>query len=194
MAGEGDKHAVPTSPLWGEVDAQRRVRGEKLTAAGVAKARALRRKETDAERRLWNMLRNRGVSGRKFVRQYPISPFIADFVCREEMLVVEVDGSQHIGSVRDDERTACLNARGYSVIRFWNNEITGNPDGVYLALTAVLDGNPSPGWRFSPATLSRRGEGMLRRHPGRNHMAGTMPYLAPPGRGWPAGPGDGQNE
>ncbi|MHB1109040.1 MAG: endonuclease domain-containing protein [Devosia sp.] len=159
MAGEGDKHAVPTSPFWGEVDAQRRVRGEKLTAADVAKARALRRKETDAERRLWNMLRNRAVSGRKFVRQYPISPFIVDFVCREEMLVVEVDGSQHIGSVRDDERTACLNARGYSVIRFWNNEITGNPDGVYLALTAILDGNPSPGWRFSPATLSPEGRG-----------------------------------
>ncbi|HVW93121.1 MAG TPA: endonuclease domain-containing protein [Devosia sp.] len=134
------------------------MRGAKLTAGGVVKARKLRRVETDAERKLWNMLRNRGV-GMKFLRQYPIGPFVADFVCRERMLVVEVDGGQHSESASDEQRTVRLNSRGYSVLRFWNNEILQNPEGCRLALVGVLDGNPSPDLRYAPATLSPEGRG-----------------------------------
>jgi very-short-patch-repair endonuclease len=75
------------------------------------------------------------------------------------MLVIEVDGGQHVESVRDDVRTAFLNARGYSVLRFWNNEVGDNLNGCWLAIEACLRGSPSPGWRYSPATLSPEGRG-----------------------------------
>jgi very-short-patch-repair endonuclease len=135
------------------------VRGAKLSAGKVAKARRLRQQETDAEHRLWNMIRGRRIEGAKFVRQYPIGPYVADFVCRERMLVVEADGSQHADSPTDEARTAFLNGRGYDVLRFWNNEILQNPDGCWQVLSAVLLGNPSPDWRFAPATLSPEGRG-----------------------------------
>jgi very-short-patch-repair endonuclease len=135
------------------------VRGAKLTAGKVVKARRLRLQETDAEHRLWNMIRGRRVQGAKFVRQYPIGPYVADFVCRERMLVVEADGGQHADSATDEIRTSFLNARGYDVLRLWNNEILENPEGCWQALTTVLLGNPSPDWRFAPATLSPEGRG-----------------------------------
>lgn len=135
------------------------MRGAKLSAGKVVKARRLRQQESEAEHRLWNMIRGRRVQGAKFVRQYPIGPYVADFVCRERMLVVEADGGQHSESAADETRTAFLNARGYDVLRFWNNEILENTDGCWQALTAVLLGNPSPDWRFAPATLSPEGRG-----------------------------------
>ena len=135
------------------------MRGAKLTAGKVVKARRLRQQETDAEHRLWSMIRDRRVQGAKFVRQYPIGPYVADFVCRERMLVVEADGGQHSDSLTDEARTAFMNGRGYSVLRFWNNEILQNPDGCWQVLSAVLLGNPSPDWRFAPATLSPEGRG-----------------------------------
>ena len=148
---------APASPRpSGERD---RVRGAKLTAAQVAKARRLRRNETDAEHRLWSMLRNRRVNGHKFVRQVGIGRYVADFVCRAQMLIVEVDGGQHSASVTDAQRTVDLNRLGYAVLRFWNNEILTNPEGCWTALSLVLEGNPSPGWRYSPATLSPEGRG-----------------------------------
>jgi very-short-patch-repair endonuclease len=122
----------------------------------------LRRNETEAERRLWNLLRNRNIRGLKFVRQHAIGPYFADFVCRDHMLIVEVDGSQHAGSESDVVRTAFLNARGYHVLRFWNNEVLAELDGVAAMLAAAIDGaltGPSPAWRFSPATLSPEGRG-----------------------------------
>ena len=137
------------------------MRGAKLSAGKVARPRRLRRAETDAEHRLWNMIRDRRVQGAKFVRQYPIGPYVADFVCRERMLVVEADGGQHSESTGDEVRTAFLNARGYDVLRFWNNEIIENSEGCWTALTAVLLGDPSPDWRFAPATLSPEGRGDL---------------------------------
>jgi len=135
------------------------VRGAKLSAGRVVRARKLRRVETDAEHKFWNIVRDRRVNDAKFVRQYPIGRYVADFVCREAMLIVELDGGQHSESTRDQTRTAYLNNRGYSVLRFWNNEILQNPDGCWDALTAVLLGNPSPDWRFAPATLSPEGRG-----------------------------------
>jgi len=135
------------------------VRGAKLTAGGVVKARKLRRNETDAERRLWNMLRNRSMTEAKFVRQHSIGRYVADFVCRERMLIVEADGGQHADSEADAHRTAFLNMRGYSVLRFWNNDILQNLEGCWIALSMVLEGNPSPDLRFAPATLSPEGRG-----------------------------------
>jgi very-short-patch-repair endonuclease len=116
---------------------------------------------TDAERRLWARLRNRQLSGEKFVRQYPVGPYFVDFACREKMLVVELDGGQHSGSRRDDARTAYLNAVGYAVLRFWNNEALANTEGVLAAILQTMISNPSPDWRYSPATLSQKGRGDL---------------------------------
>jgi len=153
------------SPLWGEGGSTKssRVRGKKLTPEGVAKARTLRRTPTEAERRMWNLLRNRSVQGMKFVRQFPIGPFVVDFACRERMLVVEVDGSRHVDDeAYDDRRTAFLNRRGYSVLRFWNNEVLQQLNGVHEMIARMNEGvfpAPSPGWRYTPATLSPEGRG-----------------------------------
>ena len=156
---QGEGIADLTSPLRGEVAAQRRVRGTKPSKPAVARARSLRRAETDAEHQLWQMVRNRQIDGQKFVRQYPIGPFTADFACREAMLVVELDGGQHAESALDEKRTAYLNTQGYSVLRFWNNDVLGNREGCWLTIQAVLRGNPSPDLRFAPATLSPEGRG-----------------------------------
>lgn len=71
-------------------------------------SRRLRVQQTDAEKKLWNRLRNRQMSGRKFVRQEVIGPFICDFVCRERKLIVEADGGQHLDSVKDEARDRYL--------------------------------------------------------------------------------------
>ncbi|GGF41041.1 hypothetical protein GCM10011321_34730 [Youhaiella tibetensis] len=154
MARLPDRGSTPTSPLRGEVDAQRRVRGAK-----VLRARQLRIRASDAENRLWYHLRNRALGGFKFARQLPIGPYVADFVCRERNLVVELDGGQHDWSTTDARRTEWLNGQGYSVVRFWNNEVLANTDGILEMLLAVLEGNPSPDLRFAPATLSPTGRG-----------------------------------
>ncbi|HZY67008.1 MAG TPA: DUF559 domain-containing protein, partial [Devosia sp.] len=142
-----------------------RVRGSKVTETGLVKARRLRRDTTEAEKRLWNLLRNRSVHGLKFVRQHPIDPFVADFVCREHMLVVEVDGSQHADDAHyDARRTAFLNSHGYSVLRFWNTDVLHHLASVQELIIAVVAGievAPSPCWRYSPATLSPEGRGDL---------------------------------
>jgi very-short-patch-repair endonuclease len=117
---------------------------------------------TEAERRSWNVVRNRGVANFKFVRQMPIDNFIVDFVCRERMLVVELDGSQHAESRYDERRTEILNGLGYGVLRLWNNAVVDHRDAVQEVLTETLAGHcPSPGWRYSPATLSPEGRGAV---------------------------------
>ncbi|WP_147653599.1 DUF559 domain-containing protein [Vulcaniibacterium gelatinicum] len=104
-------------------------------------ARGLRRAMTDAERSLWRHLRQRQVLGHKFRRQHPIGPCIADFVCLEATLVVEVDGGQHMGSDGDRRRDAHLRKRGFRVLRFWNDEVLGNADGVWWAIAVALSGH-----------------------------------------------------
>jgi very-short-patch-repair endonuclease len=126
----------------------------------TARARHLRANSTDAEGKLWSLLRSRGLAGHKFVGQLPVSPYFADFACRELALIVEADGSQHAGSLYDEARTRYLNAEGYSVLRFWNNEVLENPKGVHTAITLTIAGNPSPDWRFAPADLSPEGRGV----------------------------------
>ncbi|MEW6187321.1 MAG: DUF559 domain-containing protein [Thermodesulfobacteriota bacterium] len=87
-------------------------------------ARSLRKEQTDAEARLWALLRDRRLANKKFRRQHPISPYIVDFYCHEAGLVIEVDGGQHAEDRRrDDKRTAFLKSKGLRIIRFWNNEI-----------------------------------------------------------------------
>lgn len=103
----------------------------------------MRRRETEAERRLWTRLRNRQLGGFKFVRQEPIGPYIADFACRERRLVVELDGSGHAGSPRDAVRDAFMAANGYRILRFWNPEVTSNLDGVLETIFAALHAEPA---------------------------------------------------
>lgn len=104
-------------------------------------ARRLRREMTDAERRLWYALRDRRFAGWKFRRQETIGPFIVDFVCMAARLIVEVDGGQH-SEEADADRTAVLEARGFRMIRFWNNEVLGNLNGVMIRLAEALGPPP----------------------------------------------------
>jgi very-short-patch-repair endonuclease len=97
--------------------------------AKVDFARRLRRDQTDAERVLWFRLRDRRLNGLKFKRQVPIDKYIADFLCTEAHLIIELDGGQH--ATRDEtNRTAILEAMSYLVLRFWNNDVLSNTDGV----------------------------------------------------------------
>ena len=113
------------------------------TGETLAKAQRLRRELTDAERKLWNVLRNRQLDGAKFRRQQPIGPFIADFVCQERRLIIEADGGQHAESTSDAKRSAFLESKGYRVLRFWNNDILMNLDGVAQVIATALS-TPHP--------------------------------------------------
>ena len=115
----------------------------------TARARSLRKVENDAEAALWSELRARRLAGHKFVRQLPIGPYFADFACREALLVVEVDGSQHADSEYDAKRNACMNANGWSIVRFWNADVLRERAAVLDTLIAILDG------RVGEAVLSR---------------------------------------
>lgn len=118
-------------------------------------ARKLRKESTDAEKWLWQRLRNREVMGFKFRRQHPIGPFIADFVCIEKRIIVELDGSQHIENVRaDDERSEYLHKKGYQVLRFWNNDVLLTGEAVLdVILSYLREHAPSP--RPSPLEGAR---------------------------------------
>jgi very-short-patch-repair endonuclease len=127
------------------------------TESGARKARRLRANSTDAERKLWSILRDRRLDGHKFVRQLPVGPYVADFACREANLIVEVDGGQHSGSRSDEIRTAELAKYGYRVVRFWNTDVLLNLDGVHSELSGELREASSPG-RFA-VDLSLEGRG-----------------------------------
>jgi very-short-patch-repair endonuclease len=101
-------------------------------------SRHLRRRTTIAERALWNRLRSRALCGMKFVRQEPVGPYLVDLVCREQRLVIEVDGGQHAGSSRDAIRDRWLRNHGYRVLRFWNTDVIANIDGVLEAIADSL--------------------------------------------------------
>jgi len=109
------------------------------------RARRLRRSSTDVERKLWYRLRSRSILGFKFVRQEPVGPYIVDFICRERRLIIEVDGGQHSDSSKDLARDRWLAGRGYRVLRFWNNEVMGNIDGVLATIATALNREDDPG-------------------------------------------------
>jgi very-short-patch-repair endonuclease len=94
---------------------------------------------TNAERKLWYALRDRRFQGFKFRRQVPIGRFIADFICFEARLVIEVDGGQHADSLQDQYRDRWFAANEFHVLRFWNNEILSNPEGVMAVLAQTLE-------------------------------------------------------
>jgi very-short-patch-repair endonuclease len=116
----------------------RAARGRKEKA--IRFARQLRASQTDAETALWNRIRNRQIDGHKFTRQVPIGAYICDFVCREKQIVIEVDGGQHADSARDAVRDRYLLAEGYRVLRFWNNDVLGNLEGVLTTIQTELRG------------------------------------------------------
>ena len=99
---------------------------------------------TDAEMCLWYRLRSHQVNGHKFRRQHRIGPFVVDFVCLEKRLIIEVDGSQHIDNAEDVKRTCWLEREGYSVIRFWNNDVLQHTDNVVERIADILDETPPP--------------------------------------------------
>jgi len=101
-------------------------------------ARKLRRDATDVEAALWQRLRSRQIDDAKFVRQFPIGPYIVDFACRSARLVIELDGGQHADSATDVERTRLIEAHGFTVIRFWNTEIIENIEGILEAIRLEL--------------------------------------------------------
>ncbi len=109
------------------------------------RARSLRTHPTDAERAVWTALRRQQLDGHRFRRRHPFGPYVVDFVCLAQKLAAEVDGGQHAAERdRDAQRTAWLEARGYRVLRFWNNEVLENPDGVIEVIRAALLRHPPP--------------------------------------------------
>jgi mutator protein MutT len=116
------------------------VRGEGRVRGMIDKARRLRRDETDAERKLWSLLRSRQVGKHTFRRQHPVGDFVVDFCCLERMIIVELDGSQHMTQGdRDERRTAWLNSKGYRVLRFWNHDVLISPDAVLSRIQEALE-------------------------------------------------------
>ena len=102
-------------------------------------ARSLRKNQTDAERVIWQQLRNRQLLGCKFRRQQVIGPFIVDFVCLEPQLVIEIDGGQHADQREyDQNRSQYLQQVGYTVLRFWNNEVLQYPPAVMEAIHLTI--------------------------------------------------------
>lgn len=161
--------ATQPSPLAGEGDlqAQRRKSGEGSTTAHHAPvpehkrefARRLRKDMTDAEKKLWQELRARRFESFKFRRQFPLGPYIADFVCLTHRLIVEVDGSQHEASEHDRKRDAFLSAQGFHVLRLWNIGVLKDMDGAMLTILDALENTPHPPRAARPAPFPARGEG-----------------------------------
>ncbi len=123
-------------------------------------ARKLRHTMTDAERKLWSRLRTHQL-GVHFRRQAPLGSYVLDFVCFSARVVVEVDGGQHADSEKDLVRVAWLQAQGFQVPRFWNNDVLQNIDGVLETIMAELNSAESPPPRPSPI----QGEGENRAAP-----------------------------
>ncbi|MFZ2869665.1 endonuclease domain-containing protein [Zavarzinia sp.] len=120
-----------------------------MTDPRILRARRSRRDSTLAETALWRRLREAGLPAR-VRRQHPIGGFVADFAFTAHRLIVEIDGGQHAGNAGDLRRTAVLEVAGWRVLRFWNHEVLGNPDGVIETIHRARAG-PRP----------HRGRGMV---------------------------------
>ena len=140
------------SPLAGEGKVSRsdaRERGRLL----LKRAKSMRSAPTEAEHRLWQILRAKRFADYKFRRQVPIDFYIADFVCLSERLIIELDGGQHAENSADRNRDAYLRAQGFRIIRIWNNDLFTNEEGVGELVISALQTAPSP------QPLSREGRG-----------------------------------
>jgi very-short-patch-repair endonuclease len=123
----------------------------------VQRARRLRRASTDAEKHLWRVLRSK-LPEYKWRRQMPVGPYFADFACFAERLIVELDGGQHAEAADyDRSRTRFIEAQGYRVIRFWNNDVLANSDGVLERIMKELSASPSRSCAAGPSLSHGRG-------------------------------------
>lgn len=122
-------------------------------------AACLRRERTDAEDKVWQALRNRQLDGFKFRFQASIYPYVADFLCVDAGLIVEIDGGQH-DQDKDARRTAFLQAEGYRVVRFWNHDVVENSDGVIEAVClGLLERTRAKKKTLTPPSPAKAGEG-----------------------------------
>lgn len=109
------------------------------------KRQSLRRNQTDAERLIWSRLRNKQLNGLKFYRQYSVDNYVLDFYCPKLKLGIEIDGGQHAEKqYYDDKRTAYLKQQKNAIIRFWNNEVLDNLDGVIAVILKNITPPPPP--------------------------------------------------
>jgi very-short-patch-repair endonuclease len=126
------------------------------------RAQELRNGATDAERILWRHLSRRQLDGLKFSRQMPVGPFICDFLCRERGLMIELDGGQHAErAAADQRRTAFLQSQGLTVIRFWNNDVLTNINGVLEHILEALGPLPAKFQRAHPQPPPASGRGLI---------------------------------
>jgi very-short-patch-repair endonuclease len=128
----------------------------------TVKARKLRATPTDVEQTLWKSLRRTQLRGIAFRRQHPVGPYVLDFYCSSARLAIEVDGGQHAAGVtkeRDLRRDRWLSSKGIKMLRFWNNEVSANLDGVLQAICTALDSNETPSRRKKSADLPLSGGG-----------------------------------
>ena len=152
------------SPACGRGVGERAVTKQNTTeehAKRIKLAKRLRKSQTEAELRLWYHLRAHRFLGLKFKRQKPLGPYIADFTCLECWLIIEVDGSQHNEQrlSKDHERDAWLAIQGFTVLRFWNDEVLRDTDAVLERIRQAVElGRPSP-----PPPLPQVGEGSVSR-------------------------------
>jgi len=144
-------------------------------------ARSMRRMPTDAEQKLWAHLHRLGMKGSHFRRQVRIGRYIVDFACHKERVVIEVDGGQHADNAADAARSRFIEERGYRVLRFWNNDVLGNIDGVLevianaIAANGSKERNPATDSSASPSPLAGEGRGG-----GSSDCASAVPHLTTP--------------
>ena len=119
-------------------------------------AKRLRQNQTDAEKKTWRILRSRTLAGHKFRRQHLIGPYIVDFVCLDARLIIEIDGGQHASTeaARDARRDAWLKTQGFTILRYWNNDVLTTLTGVLEHIADALCQSPPPS-----LTLPRKGGG-----------------------------------
>jgi very-short-patch-repair endonuclease len=128
----------------------------------TARARQLRQADNPAEALLWSRLKAKQLGGYKFVRQFPIPPYIADFAQRSSALVIEVDGSQHIDSNYDQKRDEFMRTLGYSILRVWSGDVLRNIDGICATILSVLEHPPqapiiAPDMKYLPGKRGLNG-------------------------------------
>ena len=132
----------PCKPCKGEVGRGSAASRFSRTPQVTARARKLRGDPTDAEQKLWWVLRRRQIKDRKFRRQHPIGPYVLDFYCSTVRLAIEVDGGQHnheAERARDERRTRWLSAQGVTVLRFWNSDVLENVEGVWSEIVRTIE-------------------------------------------------------
>ena len=114
---------------------------KRLPRDPISNARRLRKESTEAEKMLWSRLRRHQLLSYQFRRQEPIGPFIVDFVCYKQRLIIELDGGHHRDQeIYDADRTQWLQSRRYHVLRFWNNDVLHNLEGVLTAIVMEIEG------------------------------------------------------